>query len=245
MISATDAAPSSHACRAEPPRSRSTTWFTVCTVFAMMYPASTVASASDQISASSSPKPRPSWKAPTSCRKCSCSGNWTTWANPRGSARHQTPIARSSRPISAVIVTMYIRAEVLMGVMLCRRYAAPKCDETRDSPRFGVLEPGVPRRRGEERLEVVAPLRGCCLVGLDAGVLPAVEQQRSRLALRHLGQRLNATKHDEVVASVVYRRDCAVDVGQRAVDDRRAQRRRVPVDFGELVGLLGAEPRRH
>ena len=57
-----------------PGRGRST-WFSVCTVFATMNPASAVAKASAQISASSSVTPRPNWNAPTSCRKCRCGPN--------------------------------------------------------------------------------------------------------------------------------------------------------------------------
>jgi hypothetical protein len=40
------------------------------------------------------------------------------------------------------------------------------------------LEPGVVGGGGEKRLQIVTPLRGCVLVGLDPGVLAAVEQQR-------------------------------------------------------------------
>ena len=121
---------------------------------------------------------------------------------------------------------------------VCRR--APRHPQRHDAPRSGRrdhrihrekwahtagrgLEPGVVGGGGEECLEVVAPVRGRVLVGFDPGVLAAVEQQRPRLLVRHVGQRVHSTEHDEVVAAVMHRMHCAVDVRERALDHRRAQ----------------------
>ena len=48
------------------------------------------------------------------------------------------------------------------------------------------LEPGVVGGGGEERLEIVAPVRGTRLVGLDTGVVASIEQQGPRLLVRHV-----------------------------------------------------------
>src|ERR1700759_321980 len=77
-----------------------------------------------------------------------------------------------------------------------------------------ALEPRVLCGGGQECLEIVAPLRRRGLVGLDAGVVAAVEQQRPRLDLGRLGQRLHRAEHDEVVAPVMHRSNRAVNEGQ-------------------------------
>src|ERR1700722_20057753 len=66
-------------------------------------------------------------------------------------------------------------------------------------------EPGVLGGRGEECFQVVTPLRGRGLVRLDAGVVAAIEQQRSRLDFRYLGQRHHRAEHHEMIAAVMHR----------------------------------------
>ena len=116
---------------------------------------------------------------------------------------------------------------------------------TSQDPQRRDLEPGVVGGRGEERLEVVAPLRRGVLVRLDAGVLAAVEQQRPRL---DLAAPPTASAPHRTRRSDRHRRAPSAPCSRCAPASRRCtgepSLRRVPVDAGELVGLPGAEPRR-
>lgn len=92
--------------------------------------------------------------------------------------------------------------------------------DPRLTPHLAALQPGVLGRGGEERFQVVAPLGRGGLIGLDTGVLAAIEQQRARLDLRRLRKGLHRTENYEVIAAVVHTGHRTVNVGERTINDR-------------------------